>query len=216
MTPEERSEIVAQILAASEKSRGYASFFEWAIDKDIAEWGVVVALAESMEMDGALFFRELKRRGRGNDPPDCEALNHDGERVAIEVTELVDPDAIRAYKKGQGSEWVEWSKDQFLVRLATLIAGKDKRYPSLKEPPYAGGYVVVVHTDETMLQWDMVEEFLAGHMFEKPKHVDGAFLLVSYHPSVGRCPYFELAFKGELGDPVDIDRPCVKLRRKSG
>jgi hypothetical protein len=64
----------------------------------------------------------------------------------------------------------------------------------LKEPPYSGGYVIVMHTDEPTLSRSVVQGYLDGHRFPTPKHVSRALLLLSYDPSVQRCPYFELNF----------------------
>ncbi len=196
MTSDDEAEILALMRAARTKARGYADFFGWATDRDLEEWGIVSSLGESLEADNALFFSDLKRRGRPNDPPDCEALNQNGARIAIEVTELVDGDAIRAFKEGRVYEWAEWTKEKFLSVLAERIARKNDRFPKLKEPPYHGGYVVVVHTDEPMLSRATVETFLANHQFEKPNCVDRAFFVLSYDPAVERCPYFELTFNG--------------------
>lgn len=192
----EDNEIFSLMRAAQAKARGYADFFGWPTDRDIEEWGVVSSLAESLEVDDALFFSDLKRRGRPNDPPDCEAQNPHGERIAIEVTELVDGDAIRAFKEGRVYEWAEWTKEKFLAVLAERITGKNDRFPKLKEPPYHGGYVVIVHTDEPTLPRATVEAFLVNHQLVKPSHVDRVFLVLSYDQTIGRYPYFELTFNG--------------------
>lgn len=192
MTPDDEAEILAQIRAAQAKARGYADSFGWATDRDLEEWGVVSSLVESLEADKALFFSDVKCRGRPNDPPDCEARSLSGARIAIEVTELVDGDAIRAFKEGRVYEWAEWPKEKFLSVLAERIAAKNDCFPKLKEAPYDGGYVVVVHTAEPMLSRATVETFLANHQLVKPSHVDSAFLILRYDPSVQRCPHFEL------------------------
>jgi hypothetical protein len=191
----DEEEIVAQIRAAGAKARGYADFFGWATDRDLEEWGVVTFLRRSLEADNALFFFNLKRRGRPNDPPDCEAVSQNGTRIAIEVTELVDGDAIRAFKEG-GDDWAEWTEEKFLSTLAERIADKDRLFPQLKEPPYPGGYFVVVHTDEPMLSRLIVEKYLANHVMQNPNYIDRAFLVLSPDPAIGRCPYFELDFNG--------------------
>ncbi len=196
MTPDEETEILKLMRAARVKRRGYADFFGWATDRDLEEWGVVSALSESLEADNVSFLSTLRRRGRPNDPPDCEALSSSGSRIAIEVTELVNGEAIRAFKEGRVYDWAEWSRDKVLSVLAERVAGKDKRFPYLKEPPYEGGYVVVVHTDEPTLSPSTVEIFLNGHRFAKPHYVSRAFLVLSYDPATERCPYFELAFNG--------------------
>ncbi|NUU69500.1 hypothetical protein HTZ98_01505 [Ralstonia solanacearum] len=196
MTPEDEKEIAAIMRAALAKRRGYADFFGWATDRDLEEWGVLTALSESLEGNGESFFSDLKRRGRGNDPPDLEAKDADGKRIAIEVTELVDGRAIQAYKNGGVYEWADWSKDGFVSALAERIAEKGKRYPKLKGGPYDGGYVIVIYTDEPMLPIGTVKEFLDGHAFPRPDGVTRAILLVSYDPATKSYPYVDLSLSG--------------------
>ena len=81
-------------------TRGYASFFEWPLDRNLAELGVVNYLVASMAADRQNLFANIQSRGRGNDPPDCEATDSQGRRVAIEVTELVDPKGIANSRRG--------------------------------------------------------------------------------------------------------------------
>lgn len=196
MDREEEKEIVELMRAAMRSARGYADYFGWGIDRDLEEVEVVRSLAESLDYTGKLFFSSIKGRGRPNDPPDCEALSSESERIAIEVTELVEGSAIRAFKNGHVYEWAEWNKEKFLSCLASVIKRKDDRYPKLKEPPYPGGYVVVVHTDEPNLNQMQVAQYLEGYRFGKPEYVTQAFLILGYDPRTQNCPYFEIQFNG--------------------
>ncbi|WP_404361314.1 hypothetical protein [Methylotuvimicrobium sp. KM1] len=196
MTTDEEKEILHLMREARNRARGYADFFGWGSDRDIEEWGVVTSLSESLESEGKSLFSSLKRRGRPNDPPDCEALDTEGKRIAIEVTELVDGKAIQAYKSGAVYEWADWDKAKFISSLEKLLCRKDSRFPELKEPPYDGGYYVVIFTDEPMLDRSTVETYLDGHQFERPEYLTRAFLLVSYDPGVEKCPHYELQFSG--------------------
>src|SRR5690606_3932038 len=182
--------------AARAKARGYADFFGWAIDRDLEELGIVLALAESLEADGMLFFSELRARGRGNDPPDCEAAALTGESIAIEVTELVDPAAIRAYRAGARYDWADWDKAKFITAVSQALMTKDARFPRLKGGPYHAGYVVLIHTDEPLLNLDRVRGFLVEQAFPKPDYISRAFLLMSYDAARQKCPYMELTFEG--------------------
>lgn len=197
MTPEDEEEIVALMRAARAKARGYADFFGWSTDRDLEEWGVVTTLWESLQHNGESFFNEISGRGRGNDPPDCEALDFEGKRIAIEVTELVCPDAIQAYREGRVYDWADWPKDRFILELQHRITAKGARYVKLKGGPYEGGYVVVIFTDESMLPIATVRNFLNGHIFDRPEGVSRAFLLLSHDPELHYCPYVELF----LGNP---------------
>ena len=174
------------------KRRGYADFFGSEINRDLEEQGVVNALAESLEINAALFFSDISIRGRGNDPPDLEARDTNGRRIAFEVTELVDGSAIQTHKSGRKYDFAEWSREKFLTSLTSLLNAKNKRFIKLKDAPYHGGYVIVVFTDETALPRATVEAYLQGHTFSGISNVNKAFLLLSYDPLIKRYPYFEL------------------------
>lgn len=196
MTSDDEKEIVALMRAARAKSRGHADFFGWATDRDLEEWGVIAALAEALAAQGQLFFDDLARRGRGNDPPDCEAVDSEGRRIAIEVTELVDARAIHAYKRGLPYEWSDWPQQMFISSLAGLIAKKGERHAVLKGGPYDGGYVVVVFTDEPLLPIETVRTYLGNHAFVRPDGMTRAFLVLSYDPRMQSYPYVELNLDG--------------------
>ena len=196
MDREEERAIAQMMREAIQRARGYADYFGWPLDRDMEEVGVVQSLAETLDSDKALFFSDIRGRSRPNDPPDCEALSEIGERIAIEVTELVDGDAIRAYKSGRVYEWAEWSRERFLEDMAGALRSKDSRFPKLKEPPYPGGYVVVVHTDEPLLNYQQIGNYLLNYKFPRPAFISRAFLILGYEPKTGNCPYFELEFDG--------------------
>jgi len=196
MTTQEEMEILEQLREARKKARGYADYFGWSSDRDIEEWGVVTCLVESFEKEGKELFTSLKRRGRPNDPPDCEALDSNGHRIAIEVTELVDGKAIKAYKSGAVHEYADWDTNKFTTSLESLLSRKDSKHSELKEPPYHGGYFVVIFTDEPMLDPSTVETYLQSYKFKKLTHITRAFLLVFYDPGIERCPHYELQING--------------------
>jgi hypothetical protein len=186
---DEFAKALAQMREASDRARGYADFFEYQPDRAMGEVGVVESLEEVLENAGAGFFSSLQSRGRGNDPPDCEALNAAGQRIAIEVTELVSAGAIRASKAKGALLWQEWDRPTFLSSLANALIAKDSKHAKLKGGPYPGGYVVVLHTDELLLSREFVQAALEGSAISV-QHISRAFLLLSYRS--GRYPYFEL------------------------
>ena len=194
MSSKDGRTITALMRSARAKARGYADFFGWATDRTLEEWGVTNALRESLERSSEAFFYDLKSRERGADPPDCEAVDNEGRRIAIEVTELVSEKAIRATKRGM-NVWANWSEEHFIASLAARIKEKGDRYVTLKDGPYEGGYIILVHTDEPMLSTDIVRAFLDGRAFHRPEGVTRAFILLSYDPRLQTCPYFELALR---------------------
>ena len=100
MSTEEERAIAERMRAAREAARGYADFFGWPTNRDLEEQAIAGHLVASLKANGVPFFSEIKMRGRGNDPPDLEAIDAEGRRIAIEVTELVDGKAFSHTKLG--------------------------------------------------------------------------------------------------------------------
>jgi len=197
MSDDELKSAIQLMRKVRKNSRGYADFFEWSPDRNQEELGVVKALSEALEASGELYFDKIRLRGRGEDPPDCEAINQSGERIAIEVTELVDGEAIKAIKNsGNPYEWADWSKDKFRESVSHLISRKDGRFAHLKGAPYSGGYTVLLFTDEPLLNKETVGSYLASIDISKPKNIDKVFLLLSYDPTIKSYPYFEIKYSG--------------------
>jgi hypothetical protein len=191
MNGEQKSKIGHALREAVRCRRGYADFFGWP-DRDREEEAVLAALKASLQKDEALFFGKIQPRGRGNDPPDLEAFDRYERRIAFEITELVDGEAIKAFKSTKRDEPAGWTERKFLDRLGSRLQSKNARFTELKDPPYDGGYVVVVFSDEPDLCAPVVELYLRGQSFTGTGMLTRAFLLLSYDPRLGRYPYFEL------------------------
>ncbi len=175
------------------KKRGYSDFFAWPHNRQLEEWAVVDALKESLEKANAGFFHSLVAHGRGNDPPDCEAILQDGGKLGIEVTELVDEEAIMAFKNGLTSYSAEWNETKLTDFLAKRLSVKDAS-KNIKGGPYEL-YVLVIYTDEPQLTYEFAEQVLSGHIFKAYSLIDRAFLLMSYDEQYHSCPYIELTIK---------------------
>ncbi len=178
---------------AKQKKRGYSDFFAWPVDRQLEEWGVVDSLKESLEKANAGFFNSLVARGRGNDPPDCEAVLYEGGKLGVEVTELVDPAAIMAHKNGNTDHWAEWGEKKLINSITRRLQVKDVS-KNIKGGPY-DQYVLVIHTDEPLLSFDYVDPLLSAHTFKPYSLINRAFLLMSYDTKYQCCPYIELNIK---------------------
>lgn len=185
-------EVLRLMREARAKDRGYASFFGWATNRDLEEFGAVQKLANAALADGKSLFEQVQIRGRGMDPPDLEAVTQHGQRVAIEVTELVDGGAIKAYKAGRVYDWAKWDRAKFLRELQRLVDAKASRQDKLLGGPYPGGYVIVVFTDEPLLTADAIRSFLTEQSFVNLSQGIQAYLLLSYSPATESYPYFAL------------------------
>ena len=170
--------------AAMKKVRPYASFFKWT-NKVTEELGIARTLIDSA--GGALPLSDLRP---GGDPPDVECLRSDGARVAIEVTELTDEEAmshnVPMMRKTVGQVPLErmkqtkvrdWDKAVFLEAVEERLKAKDT--VKLKGGPFEE-YVVVLHTDEPMLVHADAVEWLQGCTFTRMGKVTSAYLLFSY------------------------------------
>ena len=126
MDTEEEKRLMREIKEAIAKSRGYADSFGWPANRDLEEYGVVKSFCEALEKEGKSFLDKngVKCRGRGNDPPDCEASDLGGKLIGIEVTELVNPKAIISFKKNQEYEWAEWDRANLIDAINNRLDKK--------------------------------------------------------------------------------------------
>jgi hypothetical protein len=181
---------------AKPKKRGYSDFFAWPVDRQLEEWAVVDSLKESLEKANAGFFNSLVARGRGNDPPDCEAMLFEGGKLGIEVTELVDSVAIMAHKNGDSLQPAEWGDVKLIQSIAQRLEVKDAS-TNIKGGPYEL-YMLVIHTDEPALNFDYTHPILSEYAFEFYSVINRAFLLMSYDEKYQCCPFIELNIKSKI------------------
>ena len=174
---------------SNRRDRGYASFFEWP-DKEQKEVGIALDLFESLSAKEGLECRKLAPRGSGNDPPDCEALDPEGRRLGIEVTELVDGSAIGRRKAGEAFHTASWDRDKFLRFVDERFTAKD--IPSgVQGGPY-DQYWLLIHCDEPELPFERIGQFLDGIPARSTRLIDQAFLLLSYSRGHNGYPYFRI------------------------
>jgi len=192
LTEQDRAYIGRLIREAAARDRGYASFFDWP-ERDQKEVGVTLSLFESLLAKERLHYSNLRARGQGKDPPDCEATAPNGRSIGIEVTELVDSQGIKNAKAGRPYDWATWDKAKLESYLLSRITAKDAS-PGLKGGPY-DRYWVVIHCDEPELNHERAQVLLDGWTGTATTLVDEAFLLFSYDPHHDLCPYIRLPIK---------------------
>jgi len=164
---------------AKANERPHAGYFSWETNREVAEEGVLSEFVNCLTQQKALFFSNARHRGVNNDPPDCEADDDAGGRIAIEITELVDAASIKAARIGKHYDWKDW-KPTLVTALEKIIRKKD-RPSSLRSGPYTQ-YVLVIHTDEPWLIVEDARRILAEHTFPPTNLVTRAYLLMSYDP----------------------------------
>jgi hypothetical protein len=194
MDAEEEKRFIKDILEGIAKSRGYADSFGWPPNRDLEEYGVVKCFCEALEKEGRSFLdiTSITSRGRGNDPPDCEANDFGGNLIGIEVTELVNPEAIIAFKRNQVYEWADWDRAKLIDAINKRL-GEKNIFGLIKGGPYAG-YILIIYSDEPILNPDYVKELLKGYWFDRRNLIVRAFLLIFYDPMYKTYPCIELEF----------------------
>ena len=189
----ERDEIGERVLEAAKRSRGYADYREWP-DRQVKEWGVANSFLEAARTRGEAGspFSRLQARGEGADPPDCEAIDCQGRRIGIEVTELVDSRAVKRFRRDP-TFVAEWDAPKLLDYVNRLLTRKDAP-ATVRDGPYYE-YFLVIHTDEAVLQRDTVTAWLGNHRFPRPRLISRAYLLLSYDPQYQTEPLVPLAWR---------------------
>jgi hypothetical protein len=194
------SEIIRLMREARHKSRGYAEYWEWAIDKRQAELHAARVLSNYLLRDCQ---RDEKARLEiiENDPPDALLILANGCRIGIEVTELVDEKAIRkAHRKKRTGlpfdyDCANWNSNRATQSLLSQIAAKDAKLASASKA--YDELLLVIVTDETMIDEFTAAQAVSGVSIST-RFLDRAFLVLSYHPAADKlifpdgCPIFPI------------------------
>ena len=172
--------------------REYAPYFSLSADKQDNEIGVVLELNRELSKQRNEPFRCVESRGLDRDPPDCEAEGKNGERVGIEVTELVDESSIRAARMGALFEPSACASSDVVEKISTIIRRKDQA--RIKGGSY-DVYVLIIYCDDPyFLTYENIEAIRRAQ-FARTNQIDRAYFLESYLPLEGRCPYIELCLR---------------------
>ena len=165
----------------------YAPFFEW-FDKGQKELGVVEELIESLNATKRthLHTPQLYRP----DPPDCVCENAVGERVAIEVSEVVCERAAKLTAQGH-AVYRRWNDGELATHIAQLLFAKDAK--TFNGGPYAE-VVTCLFTDEPAISSEYASSQLDGAQFGVFKQLTSGFLLLSYDPATKSYPVVPLRF----------------------
>ena len=183
------SENVIAIFDQLAKGRKYASFFEW-LDREGKELGVGEELLRTLSPSSDLRLDTLKNCKP--DPPDLVCENGKGERIAIEVSEVVCQEAVEINQRAQTAEegvYRVWGPGDLEAHIRASLARKDKG--KLNGGPYQQIWVCLF-TDEMMLTHEKTSAELSAVEFGPFDQVTDAFLLFSYEPGKKSYPVLRL------------------------
>jgi hypothetical protein len=185
--------IIDALRQAESAARGYADFDTWP-DRDVKDRGIGRDFAEALSRNFGIHLSHVDVVERNFDPPDLVV----DERIGVELTELVDSNAIAAAAKqkraGESpSVYRDWTERDLINRLIELIQRKDAGVP--KRHVGLPDYWLVIHTDEPGLSPGQIEAYLQKWSPVSCNLLTRAFLLMSYFPEFGGRPLFELALR---------------------
>lgn len=170
--------------------RKHAPYFSLSEAKQENEADVACVLREELVRRGSESYHSIQWRQLGTDPPDCEATGINGERVGIEVTELVDPGAIRAAINGNGSPHDSVAPLTVVRTISEIIRKKD--HANVRGETY-DVYILVIYSDDPcFLDYESLAAIREAK-FERTSLINRAYFLASYDPWKRCCPYIELA-----------------------
>ncbi len=189
----------------SDDIRVYAPYFALSPDRQGNESDVASILGDELAEQDKASFHSLVSRGQGDDPPDCEALDENGNRVGIEVTELVDgasiADAKRAAKAAANRRPIVTAieDDAISQKVCTpsdLIKEISDRVLRKSRSEIHGGpygtYLLIIYCDDPLyLDYDNFEAVRRAR-FDCTGAIDRVYFLTSYLPWEQRCPLIEL------------------------
>jgi hypothetical protein len=143
------------LLELIRRKRRHAAFFHWPLRRD-GERGIVQLLSETARVAGEPGLTEIE--STTIDPPDCKALGPSGERVGIEVTELVDQSV--AGQRPMNTRPKFWEVPEVVTRISEIIRRKDLKWA------HVNGFarlILLIHTDEMFLRGYAGDEILTVH-----------------------------------------------------
>ncbi|MBC8210404.1 MAG: hypothetical protein H8E21_05000 [Gammaproteobacteria bacterium] len=162
--------------------RKHASFFHYPRKYEkTKELSIAIRFFEGLRSLEGRKFRNIKN---GDDPPDIMAFNSLGEKIALELTELVNEDAINSQIQGKRSyfsEVVSWDKDNTLDEIQNIINKKSKSLEAVYSDAYSAVFLLLF-TDEPKLPFKRVNQFVNNHNWEIPLNINEAYILFSYTP----------------------------------
>ena len=155
--------------------------YEWP-DKALKEQEIARDFVKAYEMVVGSPVRKISPRENGQDPPDVELLFGDGGLVGLEITELVDHDAVVATERTGEPHFRPWSDQDLQIGITKLVTRKD-RPGTWKGGPYRH-HLLLIHTDEPLLTNDKELEGRLKPLRFTTSLLDAIYLMRAYDPQM--------------------------------
>jgi hypothetical protein len=179
------SDFADELISIVSRLRKHRSFWLWP-KKPVMDRGIVRELLDSMHHDGDMRYQNA--RSVNGDWPDCEVDDELGNTVAVEVTELVDEEAVRRAQRGE-LDFSYWTDGDIKEQVRSILVRKDLK------SSHGGLYskvTLVIHTDEfTHLRLFLV---IRDTEFTRLENIQEVFIIASYDPETRTYPWCEIQF----------------------
>jgi len=193
MTSEDE-EIVAQILSDlaknDKKPRSHANFFEfW--KKSVKETGIFEEFIAKLEGHLGIPIKTWKLAD--NDPPDVIAELENGQTIGVELTELVNKDAIDAQihkPETYTGIALSFGANEALVKINSIIDSKSNKLR--KVVSIYDQLILLIHTDEIMLTSATFVNSMQSHKFHSSDVFNSVHLMFSYEPASKSYPVISI------------------------
>lgn len=189
MTSEDE-EIVAQILSDlaknDKKPRKHANFFEfW--KKPVKETGIFEEFITKLEEHLGVPIKSWKLAD--NDPPDIVAELENGQTIGVELTELVNKDAIDAQihkPEAYSGIALNFGADEALIKINSIIDSKSDKLRNVVS--MYDQLILLIHTDEIMLTSATFVKSMQNHKLHSSNVFNSVHLMFSYEPASKSYP----------------------------
>ena len=163
------------------QARKHASFFHYPRKYEkTKELSIALRFFEGLGTKEGIKFSNVKN---GGDPPDITAVSSSGDEIALELTELVNEDAINSQihgKRNYFSKLACWNESNAMLAVQNIINKKSNSLEVIQDD--YSTIILLIFTDEPKLPFTRVQKFVESHLWEIPSNITEAYILFSFTP----------------------------------
>lgn len=179
-------DVLGRLIRLGNRHHGYDPTFgqEDAADRRFVELNTAIEWRRSIAAEFG--FEVGIPEHNPDDPPDCHVIVG-GERLGVELMQLIDQEHMRRASKGEtpydGQLFSDmlWTKERFGAKLNQMVRQKGTKYDACGQLID----VLLIYTSERWLYPSEVQEWLADIDVAQYSSIRNVFLLFEYEPGGG-------------------------------
>ncbi|MDX1508247.1 MAG: hypothetical protein R3358_08200 [Woeseiaceae bacterium] len=171
------------------KPRRHANWFEW-LDKQGKELGIAQEFVVALERVAGPVAEHVKL---GDDPPDIAISLQNGGQISLEITELVNQEAIEAQLSGSADysrQIFDWDDQKIVSRITKRVREKEMKCRAMASGD--SKLALLLHTDEPILSEKDVQEAIQKLGPIESDVFNEIWLIFSYDPKTSSFPLIRL------------------------